>query len=94
MTDREEWHGTSSELLDRLSYKVGRWVTRGKEWPMQPNYLSRALNRLITSFRNEGIEIESDREGGSGNRILTIKNINFGSTGDNSEAVQQEDTPA
>ncbi|MES9906700.1 MAG: hypothetical protein ABW168_28975 [Sedimenticola sp.] len=91
MSSREEWHGTSSELLDRLNRKAGRWVARSKEWPKQPNQLAKAINRLITSLRKEGIDIESQRQGGTGNRLLAITNRNCGPGG---ESAQQEENAA
>lgn len=94
MSTRSEWNGTSTDLLDRLTRSAGNWATRSKDWPKQPNKLSKALNRLITSFRSEGIDIESSREGGTGIRNWTITNHNISSASDNSEPEQQEDAAA
>jgi DNA polymerase I-like protein with 3'-5' exonuclease and polymerase domains len=71
MADKDEWVGTTMELLKELGTRVDEDVRRYKTWPKQPNYLSRHLTRRAPVLRAEGIEVEDlPRTGGEKKKRL------------------------
>ena len=64
-----KWSGKASDLLEILKSQAGEQVTRLKNWPKQPNFLSNNLRRCATPLREKGISIEWTK---SGDRIITI----------------------
>jgi len=54
-----EWEGTAGALLRELAGVAAELGidTRAREWPRQPNVLSRRLNDVIPKFRQAGIKI-------------------------------------
>jgi len=69
--DGDEWVGTATELLDKLSVEVGDIAQRRKDWPKSPRVLGAILSRLAPNFRAIGIDIIRDR--GSGERLICIR---------------------
>jgi phage/plasmid primase-like uncharacterized protein len=53
------WEGTAGELLAELTRVASRLriETRAREWPKQPNVLSRRLNEIMPNLRRVGIRI-------------------------------------
>jgi hypothetical protein len=75
MSQRPEWEGTASELLDALNGLATDAERRRRSWPSTPNALGGALARLAPSFRQVGIQIDRDREGHGRRRVMTICKI-------------------
>lgn len=69
--DGGEWVGTTTELLDKLSFDVGETAERRKDWPKGARALGTILRRLAPNFRAVGIDIMWDR--GSGERLIYIR---------------------
>lgn len=59
--EKGEWSGTASELLKNLSKQAKDIERERKEWPKQPNQLSKTLRRLAPSLRGIGIDISDTR---------------------------------
>jgi hypothetical protein len=70
LVEPKPWHGTHTDLLDVLRTMVG--PTHLRELPLTARALSAELDHLIPSFRSIGVRIERKREGGTGQRLLTI----------------------
>jgi hypothetical protein len=70
----KRWSGTTEELRKKLTVEAGKIVP--KAWPTSPRGLSGILRRLDNALRAEGLEIQfpsdENREGGTGNRVLTL----------------------
>jgi hypothetical protein len=71
MTGRT-WSGTASELLSVLTSAVDERVAKSKAWPTTARVLSSQLQRLAPYLRKSGLQIEFQREGGTGRRIIQI----------------------
>lgn len=69
--DGDEWIGTATELLDKLSFNVGETAERRKDWPKGARALGAILRRLAPNFRAVGIDIMWDR--GGGERLIYIR---------------------
>jgi hypothetical protein len=72
---KDEWHGTSTELLALLEpiAEVLKINTNSRLWPKAPNGLTRRLNEVKTNLREIGIRIEKDRS--STQKSLIISKI-------------------
>ncbi|HVF00913.1 MAG TPA: hypothetical protein VNA27_06175 [Rubrobacteraceae bacterium] len=86
---KNEWRGTSEELLEDLGKEVSDDVRHSKAWPKAPNALSRRLNRLAPLLREVGIEYEEREEGREKKKIKVLRKIDDGG----SEGTSQDDTP-
>jgi hypothetical protein len=64
MTDRAQWTGSASDLLQVGTSRVG--------WPKSPRALAGRLRRAQTFLRTVGIEIAFGREGRFGTRTIRI----------------------
>ena len=64
MTDRAQWTGRASDLLQAGTNRFG--------WPKSARALAGRLRRAQTFLRTPGIEIVFDREGRLGTRTITI----------------------
>jgi hypothetical protein len=64
MTDRTQWTGSASDLLQAGTSRAG--------WPKSPRALAGRLRRAQTFLRTLGIEIVFGREGRFGTRTITI----------------------
>jgi len=83
MASRNEWQGTSSELLDKLSEIVSEKIQKSQSWPKRGNTLSNRLKRSATFLRAVGIEVEFFRLSGSGSRKIVLKANREKTTSDN-----------
>jgi hypothetical protein len=72
MVDLPEWTGTASDLLVALAQAVGERAAKSKTWPDNPRALSGRLRRAATFLRKIGIEINFERKGRAGHRIIHI----------------------
>jgi hypothetical protein len=72
MTERTEWTGTASDLLDALAEVAGERVAKSKSWPDSPRALSGRLRRAVTFLRKIGLEVAFDREGRARTRVIRI----------------------
>jgi hypothetical protein len=72
LVEPRPWSGTHTDLLDMLRTMVGARHTR--ELPPTARALSAELDRLIPSLRSIGVHIgrERKREGGTGQRLITL----------------------
>lgn len=66
------WKDTATQLMEDLEKEVSDTVKRSSSWPKTAGWLSNRVKRLIPSLRTIGIEIEFDREGSGGARLITI----------------------
>jgi hypothetical protein len=69
MTDRAEWTGTASDLLQRLADLGGDGI-HAKAWPRSPKGLLNILRRLAPALRHVGITWTQDRTAAA--RMLTL----------------------
>ena len=77
MTDRAQWTGSASDLL-QVGMNIGgnaraAWIRSG--WPRSPRALAGRLRRAQTPLRALGIEIVFGREGRLGTRTIRITAI-------------------
>jgi hypothetical protein len=70
-----EYRGTASELLDLLNLRLSFDQREAKTWPKSPRALSGRLRRDAPALRAVGIDIQFDREGKDGVRMLCIRVI-------------------
>jgi hypothetical protein len=63
MTERTEWEGTASKLLDVLGEFAGDRAVKSKTWPNSSRALGMRLRRAATFLRKIGIEVDHKREG-------------------------------
>jgi len=65
MEGRDEWEGTPSQLYSALKTKAEELnvSVTDKQWPKNPNWLVRSLNRVVTNLRVEGLLVELQRTG-------------------------------
>lgn len=78
MNDKPEWLGTATELYDHLN-KLTNYLNQ-KRFPKSPIGLSNTLERLGKNLLTEGIDIDRRREGGTGRKLILIKNLGFSSS--------------
>lgn len=62
MSDRAEWEGTPSALLQHLSDLVGETQARQKAWPKAAHVLSNRMQLIAPNLRAIGIRIEFGRD--------------------------------
>jgi hypothetical protein len=72
MAGLPEWKGTAADLLVSLSGAMGERVAKSKTWPDTPRALSGRLRRAATFLRKIGLEINFQRKGQAGHRIIHI----------------------
>lgn len=75
MQTREEWEGTSSDLLEKLTGLVTPAMSRSKDWPKTNATLSFKLTRAASSLSAIGIYVERFRT--KTNRMIRIVNANL-----------------
>ncbi|MDO8688577.1 MAG: hypothetical protein Q7R39_00945 [Dehalococcoidia bacterium] len=63
MEDRESWEGTASQLYSVLKTKAEELniSVNDRQWPRNPNWLVRSINRVVTNLRVEGLLLEWER---------------------------------
>jgi len=72
--ETEDWEGTMTGLLEKLTDKTSDNITNPRSWPKTPRSLSNHLKRLAPVLRAVGVCIEpQQREPGTGRRILAIR---------------------
>ncbi len=77
MSDRNEWKGNATGLLELLDHQVTEKVQRSKYWPKTASVLSRRINEVKANLREVGIEIEEgEADSVSRVKIIDIRNIN------------------
>jgi hypothetical protein len=72
MAALSEWTGTAADLLVTLSGAIGERAAKSKTWPDSPRALSGRLRRAATFLRKGGLEINFERKGRAGHRIIHI----------------------
>lgn len=70
--DRNQWSGTSAELLAEINHRVKESVRKSTVWPKSPRALSGAIKRLAPALRLHGIDVSYGRTGRA--RLLTLCN--------------------
>ena len=70
---KSEWKNTATQLMEDLEDVVSDTVKRSSSWPKTAGWLSNRVKRLIPSLRTIGIEVEFDREGSGGVRLIAIR---------------------
>lgn len=76
LKERDEWTGTSTQLLNELGHKVAEDVKHSASWPRAANSLTNRLRRLAPALREFGIEYGDDRApGGSRQRIKRLRKL-------------------
>lgn len=66
------WSGTATELLGKLAAHAPDVTRRSRSWPKTAATLSMRLVRLKTFLRQRGVEVERDRVGHGGERMLHL----------------------
>lgn len=74
MDDKEIWEGTATELLQLLA-ELPSVNIKDKEWPKQPNILTRRLNNLKSALSDYGINIYTDNRSKIKRKIIINKEI-------------------
>jgi hypothetical protein len=78
IAEREDWSGTSSELLKLLRGEDGV-DCRQQGWPKTPAALSGQLRRLLPSLGSAGIIVQMQKTAGTNSRkIITIRKASEG----------------
>lgn len=93
MASRNEWEGTSSELLDKLCEITPEKLQKSKAWPKAPNALSNRLRRSATFLRAAGIEVEFVRLLRSGKRTILLRSTAIPASCENQEKAHPSDQP-
>ncbi|MEM9448016.1 MAG: hypothetical protein AAGA75_05745 [Cyanobacteria bacterium P01_E01_bin.6] len=75
MDYRQRWHGTPTELLEKLGALIDEKNRKSSLWPRSPHSLGKALKRVAPDLRSTGIEVTKDRN--SSNRSYTIERSNI-----------------
>ena len=72
MENRENWEGSPSQLYSALKTKAEELniSVSDRQWPRNPNWLVRSLNRVVPNLRAEGLTIECQRS--HKKRTLTV----------------------
>jgi hypothetical protein len=73
MKIRDEWSGTSTELLAELNPLIDPNVRQSRTWPQTAQTLSGRVRRAAPSLRSSGIEIDFDRESYSRRRLIILR---------------------
>ena len=68
--EQEVWMGTATELLELLNQSAPK--PRPKDWPRQPNGLTKRMNTLCSTFNDAGIRFKQDK-GRKRGRKLTLE---------------------
>jgi hypothetical protein len=72
----EDFDGTATELLNKLSDTATEVERRSRSWPTSARSLSQAMRRLVPSLRQAGVEVDFDREnGGNRDRIIRLHKV-------------------
>ncbi len=74
MRERQEWTGTSTQLLEELKRAATKEERESSAWPRAANSLSAEMNRIAPALR-EGVGIEyadQAREGKDGRRVKKL----------------------
>jgi len=74
LKDVTQWQGTASQLLAELSSRANEHTIKQLSWPRSAQALSAALRRLAPALRTKRVKIETEREAGTGRRIIKIEN--------------------
>jgi len=79
MEYREEWVGSSTELLTDLELVTGELKidTQSRSWPKAANVLSRRLNEIKTSLRDADINIDYIQDPDTRVKKIMIRKISF-----------------
>ena len=74
MEDKEKWEGSPSQLYAELQAEAEALhvSVKDKQWPKNPGWLIRGLNRVITNLRASGISLKQDPGRNQKGRSLTI----------------------
>jgi hypothetical protein len=77
MEGREEWNGSSTELLTDLELVTAELKinTQSHSWPKAANVLSRRLNEIKTSLRDADINIDYIQHSGSISKKINIRKV-------------------
>lgn len=62
MSDKDEWQGTATELLEALN-ELPSVNEKDKSWPKRPHTLTRKLNKIKSALADYGIQLEEFRDG-------------------------------
>ena len=89
MSERTEWTGTATALLEALGEFAGEKIIKSRNWPDSPRALSNRLRRSATFLRNVGLEFDFERQGRAGARIIRITSVRISSASSASSAPTQ-----
>ena len=73
LAKQQEWTGTASELLEKLTTLADSGANALRTWPNSSQDLGKQLRRLGTALRTVGIEIQNTREGHDRRRIIVMR---------------------
>ena len=72
MADRDEWVGTSTELLETLARHAPD-TSREAGWPRAPRGLTARLDRLAPDLRRTGLDLRRHHDGKQ--RLITLRSV-------------------
>jgi hypothetical protein len=72
---RENFRGSTAQLLSRLNCIVSDGTRRSLHWPKAPNALSSSLRRLAGNFRAAGIDLQFSRADVEGRRMVFVGTV-------------------
>ncbi len=84
VSQKEEWVGIAKDIKDILDNQSDIMTQRSPYYPKSSLKVANDLRRLAPNLRLFGIDVKfagkDKREGGTGNRLITIRNMNFNSS--------------
>ena len=97
MTKREQWEGTTSDLLEALGPLVTEGQRKSKSFPKDARRLGRLIKELEPTLREIGLEITEDNSDKSERKKVIkkisqgeITKVNVGNVGDNGDPTKSD----
>lgn len=75
MQSRDQWQGTATELLAALDDLREHGTKPPKTWPETPQAMGGRLTRAAPNLRRVGIEVDRNRTGSTGRRVIDIRRL-------------------
>ena len=77
MSDRLEWTGSASDLLEQIKNRVDEATTKQKGWPKLPHVFSGQLRRIAPNLRKMNLDVDQDngRDSVTRRKLISIKNL-------------------
>jgi hypothetical protein len=86
LVGQEEFTGAAAELLERLNELADEATRKQRGWPARANFLSNQLRRVAPNLRRSGIEVDLNRTGRDGRRLIHLARLRAEDRRDSSSA--------